>query len=256
MADKTTNTNLQTVLNDLQFKTLTKASNAWKAFDKHAITHRSKLYIIGKGLNILYDDLKVIGIKRDEIPNKVNEYFPNMDKYERTAMRNMAKYYPHIETWAKAEYTKGFNPVNVVKNYLASRAVDYEPEVTQLNKNYTQGHDGHGNFVDTELKIVNPVSMGIKKVEKKPEKVVAQQVIKKGFETTSIGKVTKQDLHDHMLRLCNEIDRQYKAGNFTDNDENGKLYNNIIARMSASIELSEDTHIMDTLFNKADRKAA
>lgn len=255
MTDKTANTNLQTVLNDLQFKTLTKASNTWKSFDKHAVTHRAKLYVIGKGLNVIYNDLKALGIKRDEIPNKVNEYFPDMSDSDRKGFRSMSKHYPLIEAWANKHYKKGFNASNIVKGFLAHTATQYEPEVIRFNKYYSNGHDGHGNFVNTgkdKPKLVN-LSTGKKtKVEKKPE--VVKQVIKKGFETTSIGKVTKQDLHDHAIRLCNEIDRQYKAGNFTDNDENGKLYENIISRFEASVKLSEDTHIMDTLFAKSDNK--
>ena len=56
--EQETKTDVKKTLTKVKYDLLIKGSQTWKTFDKNAEGVRTKFYAIGKGLDVIYSDLK------------------------------------------------------------------------------------------------------------------------------------------------------------------------------------------------------
>ena len=222
--EKEMKTDVKSVLTKARFDNLIKGSETWKTFDKDAKSNRSKFYIIGKGLDVIYSDLKDKGVKRDEIARLVEQYFPDMTVQNRSDFRKMALNQKEVEAYCLEHYKKGFSPSNILYNWIRFK-VTAEKEADTDVKTDTGGDDN----ATGKRSIVT--EQGLK---------VQPHKLKTGLEVEN-SKVTVKDMKDISKYYFNNIETLYNKDKFFNDDENMEILCYIHDRATKLIELINDS---------------
>lgn len=215
-----TKTDLKVTLTEVRFSNLITASETWKAFDKNAKTTRAAFYVIGKGLDVIYGDLKEKGVKRDEIAQIVEDYFPDMTGQNRSDFRKMAVNKKEVEAYCLKHYKKGFSPSNILYNWTRFKAGLEKPET-----------DTGSNSDKTTGKVSKITENGL---EVQPHK------LKTGIDIES-SKVTVKDMKDISKYYFNNIENLYNKDKFFNTDENMEILCYIHDRAAKLLELIKDS---------------
>jgi hypothetical protein len=222
--EKETKMNLKTVLTKAKYENLIKGSQTWKTFDKNAEASRAKFYVIGKGLDVIYSDLKDKGIKRDEIARLFEQYFPDMTVQNRSDFRKMALNHTEVETFCLEHYAKGFSPSNILYNWTRFKA-----KLEKANETETEIKTGSND--NTTGKRTKVTDEGL---EVQPHK------LKTGIEIAD-SKVTVKDMKDISKYYFNNIENLYNSDKFFSDDENMETLCYIYDRAAKLIELIKDS---------------
>jgi len=225
--EKTTKTDVKSVLTKEKLNDLNKGSEAWKTFDKDAKSNRSKFYVIGKGLDVIYTDLKEKDVKRDEIASLLVEYFPDMTIQNRSDFRKMALNHAEVETYCLEHYKKGFSPSNILYNWTRFKAA-LEKENETKNETET---DTSGSEDSTTGKRSKVTDQGL---------VVQPHKLKTGLDVEG-SKVTVKDMKDISKYYFNNIENLYNADKFFKDDDNMETLCYIHDRATKLIELINDS---------------
>lgn len=217
--EKTTKTDVKSVLTKAKFDNLVKGSETWKTFDKDAKSNRSKFYVIGCGLDVIYTDLKDKGIKRDEIAHLIEQYFPGMTIQNRSDFRKMALNQKEIETYCLKHYKRGFSPSNIIYNWTRFKAKieKNEPDVDNTDK--------------TTGKRTKVTEQGL---EVQPHK------LKTGLSVEG-SKVTVEDVQDISMYYFNNIENLYNDDKFFSTDDTMAILQYIHDRATKLIDLIDDS---------------
>jgi len=222
--EKETKTDVKKTLNKVKYDLLIKGSQTWKTFDKNAVQVREKFYIIGKGLDVIYTDLKEKGVKRDEIARIVEKYFPDMTVQNRSDFRKMALNHAEVETYCLEHYSKGFSPSNILYNWTRFKA---EAEKEDEDESETEV-DNSDNTTGKRSKVTE---QGL---------VVQDHKLKTGLMVEN-SKVTVKDMKDISKYYFNNIEKLYNADKFFSNDENMEVLSYIYDRAVTMMELIGDS---------------
>lgn len=224
--EKEIKTDLVKLLGKTKHAQLIKSSATWATFDQDAKSNRSKFYVIGKGLDIIYSDLKDKGVKRDEIARILEEYFPAMTTQNRSDFRKMALNQEEIETYCLEHYAKGFSPSNILYNWTRFKVdVEKKKEADSNPKSDTGSND------DTTGKRTIVTDDGLK---------VQPHKLKTGLEVEN-SKVTVEDMKDISKYFFNNIENLYNADKFFSNDDNMDILCYIHIRASKLVQLIGDS---------------
>jgi len=215
-------TDVKKTLTKVQFDNLTKGSQTWKTFDKNAEHVRTKFYVIGKGLDVIYSDLKEKGVKRDEIARLVEQYFPDMTVQNRSDFRKMALNHAEVETYCLEHYSKGFSPSNILYNWTRFKA-EHEKE---LESETDTGGDDNTTGKRTKL-----TDQGL---------VVMDHKLKTGLEVEN-SKVTVKDMKDISKYYFNNIENLYNKDKFFSDDDTMEVLCYIYDRAVEMMELIGDS---------------
>lgn len=224
--EKTTKTDVKSVLAKDKFELLTNGSNTWKAFDKDAKSNRAKFYIIGKGLDVIYSDLKDRGVKRDEIARLLEEYFPDMTIQNRSDFRKMALNEKEVEAYCLKHYKKGFSPSNILYNWVRFKAKVEKSE----SESATSGNDDNTTGKRTKV-----TDQGL---EVQPHK------LKTGIDVAG-SKVTVKDMKDISMYYFNNIENLYNDDKFFSDDDNMETLCYIHERATKLVALIDESIKME-----------
>ena len=222
--EQETKTDVKKTLTKVQFDNLTKGSQTWKTFDKNAEHVRTKFYIIGKGLDVIYSDLKEKGVKRDEIARLVEQYFPAMTVQNRSDFRKMALNHAEVETYCLEHYSKGFSPSNILYNWTRFKA-EQEKTDSETGETDTGGDD---NATGKRSKVTE---QGL---------VVMDHQLKTGLAVEN-SKVTVKDMKEISTYYFNNIENLYNKDKFFSNDDDMETLCYIHNRATKLIELINDS---------------
>ena len=219
-----TKTDVKSVLTEARFTALNKGSKVWKSFDTTATGNRTKFYAIGKGLDVIYSDLKDKGIKRDEIARLIEQYFPDMSIQNRSDFRKMSLNHAEIETYCLDHYKKGFSPSNILYNWTRFKA-----ELEKENEDETGSEDetdtgGSDNATGKRSKVTE---QGL---------IVQDHKLKTGLEVEN-SKVTVKDMKDISKYYFNNIETLYNKDKFFNDDEDMEILCYIYDRATMLTEL-------------------
>ena len=221
--EQETKTDVKKVLTKVRFDLLTKGSETWKTFDKNAEHVRTKFYAIGKGLDVIYLDLKEKGVKRDEIARLVEQYFPAMTVQNRSDFRKMALNHAEVETYCLEHYSKGFSPSNILYNWTRFKA--------ELEKKEEGSETDTGSNDNATGKRSKVTEQGL---------VVMDHKLKTGLEVEN-SKVTVKDMKEISTYYFNNIENLYNKDKFFSDDENMETLCYIHDRATKLIELINDS---------------
>jgi len=233
--EKETETDVKKTLTKVQFDNLTKGSQTWKTFDKNAEHVRTKFYVIGKGLDVIYSDLKDKGVKRDEIARLVEQYFPGMTVQNRSDFRKMALNHAEVETYCLEHYSKGFSPSNILYNWTRFKAA---AEKTDDETN-TGGND---NATGKRTKVTE---QGLEVMDHK---------LKTGLNVEN-SKVGVKDMKQISTYYFNNIENLYNKDKFFSDDDNMETLCYIHNRAVMLVELTRDS-VKAELKERAELKEA
>jgi len=221
--EKETKTDVKSVLTKVKYDLLVKGSQTWKTFDKNAEDVRTKFYAIGKGLDVIYSDLKDKGVKRDEIARLVEQYFPDMTVQNRSDFRKMALNYAEVETYCLEHYKKGFSPSNILYNWTRFKAaLEAEKEENDTDTGSTDNATGKRTKV-TEQGLV-----------------VMDHKLKTGLEVEN-SKVGVKDMKEISTYYFNNIENLYNKDKFFSDDENMETLCYIHDRATKLLALINDS---------------
>jgi len=221
--EKETKTDVKSVLTKVKYDLLVKGSQTWKTFDKNAEDVRTKFYAIGKGLDVIYSDLKDKGVKRDEIARLVEQYFPDMTVQNRSDFRKMALNHAEVETYCLEHYKKGFSPSNILYNWTRFKAaLEAEKEENDTDTGSTDNATGKRTKV-TEQGLV-----------------VMDHKLKTGLEVEN-SKVGVKDMKEISTYYFNNIENLYNKDKFFSDDENMETLCYIHDRATKLLALINDS---------------
>jgi len=224
--EKETETNLKVTLTKVKYDILIKGSRTWKAFDGNAESIRSKFYVIGKGLDVIYTDLKEKGVKRDEIAQIVEKYFPDMTGQNRSDFRKMALNHAEVETYCLEHYKRGFSPSNILYNWTRYKA-NAEKEEDSTTENDTGSNPSNSDATTGKVTMVTD-----KGLEVQPHK------LKTGLEVEN-SKVTVYDTKDIAKYFFNNIVNLYNADKYCENTDTMDILRYIHNRSVMLVELTK-----------------
>ena len=219
--EKETKTDVKKTLTKAQFSCLIGGSETWKTFNKDANDIRSKFYLIGHGLDIIYGTLKEKGVKRDEIAKLVEQYFPDMTSQNRSDFRKMALNQEEVEAYCLEHYKKGFSPSNILYNWTRFKAA---AEKTETETDTSSNDNATG-----KVSVVTD-----KGLEVRPHK------LKTGLAVEN-SKVTVKDIPDISKYYFNNIENLYNADKFFSTDETMETLCYIYDRAVSMMELIGDS---------------
>lgn len=222
--EKETKTDVKKALTKVKFDELIKGSETWKTFDKDAKSSRSKFYVIGKGLDVIYSDLKEKGVKRDEIARIIDDYFPDMTVQNRSDFRKMALNEEAVEAYCLKHYKKGFSPSNILYNWIR-----YKAKIETENETDTSGNEDNKDKTTGKRTIVTDEGLKVQ-----PHK------LKTGLDVEG-SKVTVKDMKDISKYYFNNIENLYNKDKFFSDDENMEILCYIHDRAVALINLIKDS---------------
>ncbi len=214
-------TDVKSVLTKARFDNLINGSKVWKSFDTTATGNRTKFYAIGKGLDVIYSDLKDKGIKRDEIARLIEQYFPDMSVQNRSDFRKMSLNHAEVETYCLEHYKKGFSPSNILYNWTRFKAELESKKEAGESETDTSGND---NATGKRSKVTE---QGL---------VVQDHKLKTGLEVEN-SKVTVKDMKDISKYYFNNIETLYNKDKFFKDDEDMKTLCYIYDRATMLTEL-------------------
>ena len=220
--EKKIKTDVKKTLDKVKYDLLINGSETWKSFDKDAKSNRSKFYIIGIGLDVIYSDLKEKGVKRDEIARLVRQYFPDMTVQNRSDFRKMAINQKEIEVFCLKHYAKGFSPSNILYNWTRFKAEaekEADPDSEVDNSDNTTG------------KVTKVTEQGLK---------VQPHKLKTGIAVEQ-SKVTVEDMQDISKYYFNNIENLYNSDKFFSDDEKMNVLCYIHSRASKLVQLIGDS---------------
>lgn len=218
--EKEIKTDVKSVLTKAKYDNLIKGSQAWKSFEHNAKDNRSKFYVIGKGLDVIYSDLKDKDVKRDEIARLVEQYFPDMTVQNRSDFRKMAINQKEVEEYCLSHYKKGFSPSNILYNWTRFKAKAAEKDNSDV--------DNSDNTTGKRTKVTD------EGLEVQPHK------LKTGLEVEG-SKVTVKDMKDISKYYFNNIETLYNKDKFFNDDENMETLCYIYNRAAKLIDLISDS---------------
>ncbi len=222
-----TKTDVKSVLTKARFDNLIKGSETWKSFGTTATGNRTKFYKIGKGLDVIYTDLKDKGVKRDEIARLIEQYFPDMSVQNRSDFRKMSLNHAEVETYCLEHYKKGFSPSNILYNWTRFKAA-LEKENEEPETETETDTSSNDNATGKRSKVTE---QGL---------VVQDHKLKTGLEVEN-SKVTVKDMMDISKYYFNNIETLYNKDKFFNDDENMEILCYIYNRAATMLELIGDS---------------
>lgn len=208
--EKETKTDVKKALTEARYNSLVDGSRAWKCFNQLADNIRAEFYTIGKGLDVIYSDLKDKGIKRDEIATIIERYFPDMTVQNRSDFRKMALNQEEIETYCLEHYAKGFSPSNILYNWTRFKA---EAEEKPEPEPGTGDNDTGGSSDNATGKRSKVTEQGL---------VVQDHKLKTGLAVEN-SKVGVKDMKDISKYYYNNMENLYNSDKFFSDDDNMEI---------------------------------